>query len=127
MLTSGITIEHLTVLLQHPEQYVLTDHHLIMFNMPLGYVLPVLYYSRCLSDKTTADFTIKILSALAPVLTSGAVEGSSTNPTHVLTDSVINVLHLTLDSIAPLKKKIRKQKRPAQWYTAQTQALKQMT
>ena len=127
MLTSGITIEHLTVLLQHPEQYVLTDHHLIMFNMPLGYVLPVLYYSRCLSDKTTADFTIKILSALAPVLTSGAVEGSSTNQTHVLTDSVINVLHLTLDSIAPLKKKIRKQKRPAQWYTAQTQALKQMT
>ena len=71
----------------------------------------------------------KLLAALASVLTPGAEGGTSTSPPHVnlLTDGVTNVLRSSLNTIAPLKKRIRKQRRLAQWYTDQTYVLKQTT
>ena len=42
-----------------------------------------------------------------------------------LVDNTADSLRLTLDSIAPLKKKIIKQKRVAPWYNSQTRMLKQ--
>ena len=49
------------------------------------------------------------------------------SPTQVdqLTDSVVNVLYSTFNTIAPLKKKTRKQEKIAPWYTTQTRLLKQ--
>ena len=50
----------------------------------------------------------------ASVLTPGAEDVTGTSPTHVplLTDGVTTAIRSTLDLIAPLKKTIRKQKRP---------------
>ncbi len=42
-----------------------------------------------------------------------------------LVDSAAGSLRMTLDSIAPLKKKMIKQKRLAPWYNRQTRKLKQ--
>ena len=71
----------------------------------------------------------KLLAALASALTPGTESGVSTSPPHIdlLTDGVTSVLRSTLDTVAPLKKRIRKQKRLAPWYTDQTRALTQMT
>src|SRR4029434_699541 len=65
--------------------------------------------------------------ATAP--TTGKVNDVRTPPPHIdlLTDGVIHARHSTLDAVAPLKKRIRKLKRLAPWYTDQTRALKQTT
>lgn len=63
----------------------------------------------------------KLQAAFAPALTSGTESGVSTSPSHIdqLTDGVTCVLHSTLDTVAPLKKRRRKQKTLTPWYTDQ--------
>ena len=55
----------------------------------------------------------KLPPALASALTPGTEGGVSTSPPHIdlLTDGVTSVFRSTLDTVAPLKKRIRKQKR----------------
>src|SRR4029434_6562894 len=108
------------------------DHHLITFNIKLD-LHPTTeltyFYSRCLSDMTTAEFISKLPVALATAPTTGKVNDVRTPPPHsdLLTDGVIHALHSTIDAVAPLKKRIRKQKRLTPWYTDQNCALKQIT
>ena len=129
VLTHGLEIDRPLVL---PQNTALSDHHLITFNMKLD-LRPTTeltyFYSRCLSDRTTAEFISKLPVALATAPTTGKVNDVRTPPPHIdlLTDSVIHALHSTLDAVAPLKKRIRKLKRLAPWYTDQTRALKQTT
>ena len=129
VLTHGLEIDRPLVL---PQNTALSDHHLITFNMKLD-LRPTTeltyFYSRCLSDRTTAEFISKLPVALATAPTTGKVNDERTPPPHIdlLTDGVIHALHSTLDAVAPLKKRIRKLKRLAPWYTDQTRALKQTT
>ena len=71
----------------------------------------------------------KLSDTLASALTSGAECGISTSLPHIdiVTDGVTSVLCSTLDTVAPMKKRIRKQKRLAPGYIDQTHELKQIT
>ncbi|MDF4290317.1 hypothetical protein P3444_23760, partial [Vibrio parahaemolyticus] len=42
-------------------------------------------------------------------------------------DSTVGSLRTTLDSVAPLKKKLKKQRKFAPWYNSQTRKLKQIS
>ena len=79
------------------------------------------FYSRCLPDKTTAEFMSKLPAAFATAFSSGTESDVSTSPPHIdlLTDGVTCVLHSTLDTVAPQKNRLRKQKTPATCYTHQ--------
>ena len=68
------------------------------------------FYS--LSDKTATQFMSVFPDALASALTPGTEGDPRTSPRHInlLTDGVTCVLHSTLDTVAPLKKRRRKQK-----------------
>ena len=56
----------------------------------------------------------KLQAAFAPALTSGTESGVSTSPPHIdlLTDGHICALRSALDTVAPLKKRIRKKTDP---------------
>src|SRR4029434_359833 len=65
VLTHGLEIDRPLVL---PQNTALSDHHLITFNIKLA-LRPTTalthFYSRCLSDRTTAEFISKLPVALA--------------------------------------------------------------
>ena len=130
VLSYGIEIEHLIVF---PQNSVLSDHYLLTFEFLLQDYTPLdkNIFSRCLSDSAVARFKEAIPSALNSVLCLNTVEDSCFNfsPSQIdnLVDSTADSLRLTLDSIAPLKKKVAKQKRLAPWYNSETRRLKQGT
>ena len=128
VLAYGIEIEHLTVFPQNP---LLSDHYLVTFEILLLDYKPLgkSSYGRCLSDTAIAKFKEAIPSALdsIPYLNTTEDSYSDFSPSKIdhQVDSAAGSLRSRLDSIAPLKKKIIKQKRLAPWYNAQTRKLKQ--
>ncbi|XP_075941538.1 uncharacterized protein LOC142943729, partial [Anarhichas minor] len=128
VLTYGINIEDLIVFPQNP---LLSDHYLITFEFLLTECTPVSksYYTRCLSDGAVAQFKEAIPSVFNSIPCFNITKDSWANfsPTQIdhLVDSATSSLRRTLDSIAPLKKKLVKQRRFAPWYNPQTRKLKQ--
>ena len=130
VLAYGIEIEHLIVFPQNP---LLSDHYLITFEFLLQDYTPLdkNVFTRCLSDSAVAKFKEVIPSAFNSMLCLNTTEVSYVNfsPSQIdhLVDSAAGSLQMTLDSIAPLKKKIIKQQRLAPWYNSQTRKLKQIS
>ncbi|TKS65475.1 hypothetical protein D9C73_028281 [Collichthys lucidus] len=128
VLSYGVEIDNLIVFPQNP---LLSDHFLITFEFILLDYKPLCrnFYSRCLSDSAVAKFKETIPSVLnsMPCLTVTEDLSASFSPSQIdhLVDSITGSLRTTLDSIAPLKKKIIKQRRLAPWYSQQTRKLKQ--
>ena len=128
VLTYGIEIEHLIIFPQNP---ILSDHFLITFEFLLLDYTPLdkNVLTRCLSDSVVDKFKEAIPSVLNSLPCLNTTEDSYVNfsPSQIdnLIDSAAGSLRQTLDSIAPLKKKIIKRKRLAPWYNSQTRKLKQ--
>ncbi|XP_053301290.1 uncharacterized protein LOC128460231 [Pleuronectes platessa] len=88
-------------------------------------------FSRCLPDSAVAKFKEIIPITFKPVLAVDINNKffktlSSIEIDH-LVDSSADSLRLTLDSIAPLKKKNVKHSKLAPWYNSQTNELKQLS
>ncbi len=130
VLVYGIEIEHLIVFPQNPS---LSDHCLITFELVLLNYPPLgkNFYTRCLSDSAIAKFKNAIPSALNSLSGIKLTEDSYANfsPSQIdhLVDSAAGSLRTTLDSVAPLQKKILKQRRLAPWYNTETRKLKQIS
>ena len=86
-------------------------------------------FSRCLSDSAVAKFKEVIPSAFNSMPCLNITEDSyaTFSPFQIdhLVDSAAGSLRTTLDFIAPLKKKIIKQKRLVPWYNSLTRKLKE--
>ncbi|XP_078019129.1 uncharacterized protein LOC144458973, partial [Epinephelus lanceolatus] len=127
VLTYGIEIDNLTVCPQNPS---LSDHYLITFDFFLLDYTPLSnsYYTRCLSDSAVAKFKEMIPPSLNLIPYPSVTEDSRTDfklsRTDHLVDSAVGSLQTTLDSVAPLKKKLTKQRKFAD---SQTRKLKQIT
>ncbi|MDF4395950.1 hypothetical protein P3390_24120, partial [Vibrio parahaemolyticus] len=89
------------------------------------------YYIRCLSDSAVAKFKAKIPSTLNLIPCPSVTEVSRTDFNFSgidhFVDSAVGSLRTTLDSVAPLKKKLKKQRKFAPWYNSQTRKLKQIS
>ena len=70
-----------------------------------------------------------LTTGLGSKLPAALASALNTPPPHIdlLTNGVTSVLCSTLDTVAPLKKRIRKQKRLSPWYIDHTRALQQIT
>ncbi|XP_049426310.1 uncharacterized protein LOC125885000 [Epinephelus fuscoguttatus] len=125
VLTYGIEIDNLKVFPQNPS---LSDHYLITFDFFLLDYTPLSnsYYTRCLSDSAVAKFKEKITPSLNSIPSPSVTEVSCTDFDHFV-DSAVGSLRTTLDSVAPLKKKLKKQRKFAPWYNSQTRKLKQIS
>ncbi|RCU38665.1 hypothetical protein DVA76_17745, partial [Acinetobacter baumannii] len=128
VLSYGIEIEHLIVFPQNP---VLSDRYLITFEFILLDYRPLgkHSFSRFLSDRAVAKFKEVIPSAFNSMPCLNITEDSyaTFSPSQIdhLVDSAAGSLRTTLDCIAPIKKKIIKQKRLAPWYNSLTRKLKE--
>ena len=125
VLVYGIEIEHLVVF---PHDKELSDHYLITFEFTLLDYPPLdtKVLGRSLSDKAINKFKEKLPLAISPIYFN-QVEDLNTysrSQTDHLVDSVASSLLATLDSVAPLKKKVIKQQRLAPWYNNETRSLK---
>ena len=123
VLAYGIEVENLVVFPQNP---VLSDHSLVTFDLLLqGYTpLDKHVFTRCLSDSAVTRFKEAIPSVLC--LTPPMESFANFSPSKIdhLVDSATSSLRITLDTIAPLKKKKINQERQAQWFNTQTHELK---
>uniref|UniRef100_A0A8P4KLV1 Reverse transcriptase domain-containing protein n=1 Tax=Dicentrarchus labrax TaxID=13489 RepID=A0A8P4KLV1_DICLA len=113
VLSYGIDIEHLIVCPHNP---FLSDHYLITFEFILLDYKPLgkTSYSRCLSDSAVAKVVVEFYNNFSP------------SEIDNLVDSAAGLLRSTLDSIAPIKRKLLKYRRLAPWYNHQTRQLKQI-
>ncbi|MDF4381872.1 endonuclease/exonuclease/phosphatase family protein [Vibrio parahaemolyticus] len=130
VLTYGIEIDNLKVFPQNPS---LSDHYLITFDFFLLDYTPLSssYYTRCLSDSAVAKFKEMITPSFNSIPCPSVTEVSRTdfNLSRIdhLVDTAVGSLRTTLDSVAPLKKKLKKQRKFAPWYNCQTRKLKQIS
>jgi len=115
-----------------PRNPLLSDHFLLTFEFSvMDYTASgeKIYYSRRLSDNTVSKFKERIPSVLSPLPCINTVGNSSLNFTSTqvgdLVDSTVASLRATLDTVAPLRKKVVSQRRLAPWYNSETRALKQ--
>ena len=128
VLTYGVDIEHLKVF---PQNSLPSDHNLLTFEFILPEFTPLVksFYTRCLTDSAVAKFKEAIPFAFDSIPHLDITEDSWSNfsPSQIdhLVDSATGSLRMTLDSIAPLKKKTVRKRRFAPWYNPQTRKLKQ--
>ncbi len=87
------------------------------------------YYTGCLSKSAVTKFKEKIPIGLNPVSCFNVSDDShiyfNFSQTDHLVETAAGCLHMTLDSIAPLKKKLIKQRKQAPWCNSKTYKLKQ--
>ena len=88
-------------------------------------------FSRCLPDSAIAKFKKIIPTTFKPILSTDITNKLFNNPSSTeidhLVDSSVRSLRLTLDSIAPLKKKHVKHSKLAPRYNPKTHELKQVS
>ena len=125
VLAYGVEIEHLIVF---PHNKDLSDHYLITFEFTLA-DYPTLnknVFGRSLSDTAINKFKETIPSAINPLYLNNIEDFHSYSPSQIdhLVDSVSGSFQMTLDSVAPLKKRVIKQQRLAPWYNTDTRNLK---
>ena len=130
VLAYGIEIEDLIIFSQNS---VLSDHSLITFEFLLpDYIkLDKSSYTRCLSDSAIAKFKEDIPTAFDSMsclnITEDLYVNLSPSQIDAFVDGITTCLRTTLDSVAPLKKKMMKQRKLAPWYNSQTRKLKQIS
>ena len=125
ILVYGMTVENIIVFPENPN---LSDHFLITFDFTLTDYSPPdkSVLGRSLSERAMDKFKEKIPSAINPVYFNKIDDPHNYSPSHIdhLVDSVNGSFQMTLDSVAPLKKKLVKQQRLAPWYNLETRTLK---
>ncbi|XP_051233806.1 uncharacterized protein LOC127350821 [Dicentrarchus labrax] len=114
-----------------PHNPFLSDHYLLTFEFILLDYKPLgkTSYSRCLSDSAVAKFKEEIPSVFNSMPCLNLTESyNDFSPSEIdnLVDSAAGSLRSTLDSIAPIKRKLLKHRRLAPWYNHQTRQLKQI-
>lgn len=115
----------LSIFVTYTQNPLFSDHYLITLQTLLLDYTPILKhsYTWCASESTLARFKEQIPSVFNSVPCVYMKENSYTNfsPSQIdhLFDSAAGSLLMTLDSIAPLKKIIIKQRRLAPWYNTQ--------
>lgn len=117
VLARGFTVSDLSVL---PYPPALSDHYLIKFklDLPRRQSSPAdTYTARRIDDSTTAELADLLPGALASL----PVQIDSLNE---FTNNFNSILLASIDSIAPLRTKTRRSRKPAPWYTADTRAQK---
>ena len=128
VLVYGIEIDHLVVF---PHDRKLSDHYLITFEFTLMDYPPLdtNVLGRSLSDKAINTFKEILPLAISPVNFNQVENLYTYSPSQIdnFVDSVTGKLLMTLDSVAPLKKKVIKQQRLAPWYNNETRSLKRTT
>ncbi|XP_062338955.1 uncharacterized protein LOC134037569 [Osmerus eperlanus] len=120
VLMRGIKISDVIV---HPHNPILSDHCLVTFKMDLCQSLggtKNISTSRCITPNTALELA-NILPAALEVLN---IPNKSLN---TKTRDLNLVLQLSLDSVAPLKPRKRKDKKLAPWYSEETHTLKRST
>ncbi|XP_054860077.1 uncharacterized protein LOC129347328 [Amphiprion ocellaris] len=129
VLTYGIEIKQLTVFPRNP---LLFDHFMITFKVTTIGCIGVKNkhrYSRCHSDNLVTKFKELIPSLFSSAPLTDIMEGKYYNFTPTEVDYIVNnaaaSVRTTLDSVAPVKKKVISQRGPAPWYNSQLQNLKQ--
>lgn len=128
VLTYGVEVEHVSVLPQNP---LLSDHSLITFTFMIKDPFRLgtkSYYSRCLSDNAVAKFKEAIPALIpGPPCVSPGINRFNFSPAEVdsIAEGTATSLRITLDSVAPLKKKTANQRRCAPWYNSHMRTLKQ--
>ena len=125
VLVYGIEIERLIV---HPHNKLLSDHYLITFELTLFDYPPLdkNVLGRNLSDGAINKFKETIPSNINPLYLNEIKDLNTYSPSQIdnLVNSVAGSFLTTLDSVAPLKKKVIKQQRLAPWYNSETRNLK---
>lgn len=124
ILTYGLDIENLAIF---PHNDFLSDHFLITFDFILTSFNPPdkTVLTRSISDKEIAKFKERIPLAIDSLLGSLDRYTNVSSGIDCLTNNVTDTLKSTLDDIAPLKKKIKKQEKLAPWFNSFTRELKQ--
>ncbi|XP_053481003.1 uncharacterized protein LOC128607830 [Ictalurus furcatus] len=122
ILTYGLSIENIVIF---PQSEVVSDHYLISFIIHIDHNIST---SPCYRVKCT------YASATAPSFINNLAEtsirfGSPSDPIELnqATESLESTLRYTLDRVAPLNRKIIREKKLAPWYNDQTHTLKQTT
>ena len=125
VLLCGIEIERLIV---HPHNKLLSDHYLITFDLTLFDYPPLdkNVLGRNLSDGAINKFKETIQYNINPTYLNEIEDLNTYNPSQIdhFVNSVAGSFLTTLDSVAPLKKKVIKQQRLAPWYNSETRNLK---
>ena len=119
VLSRGIRVENLDTV---PQSDCISDHHLILYEVILDYnvYMPPRYRYKRSITASTIDALINRLPDLSNVPAPlGLDELEST------TEYVQSTLQSTLDSVAPIKRKIVRRKTLAPWYNDHTRTLKQ--
>ncbi|XP_053535190.1 uncharacterized protein LOC108267429 isoform X1 [Ictalurus punctatus] len=122
ILTYGLSIENIIIF---PQSEVVSDHYLISFIIRIDHNI-----------STSSRYRVKrtYTSATAASFINNLAEtsirfGSPSDHTELdqATESLKSTLHYTLDRVAPLKRKIIREKKLAPWCNDQTRTLKQTT
>lgn len=130
VLAYGIQIEQLIIFPQNP---LLSDHYLITFEFILLDYLPLgkSFHTRCLSDSAVAKCkeAIPAVFKVMPCLSTTEDSCANLSPTQIdnIIDNASGSLRMVLDGVAPLKKKIIKQRKLAPWFNPETRKLKQIS
>ena len=89
---------------------------------------PTFYLSRKLSSRTSNDFLNELPGSFmhyGDFLGQNSYKNASINSIDYLTDNINNILSITLDTVAPLKKRKVSHKKLAPWYNDHTRGHKQ--
>ena len=125
VLVYGIEIERLIV---HPHNKVLSDHYLITFEFTLFDYSPLdkNVLGRNLNDGAINKFKETIPSNIDSAYLDEIEDLNTYSPSQIdhIVNSVTCSFLTTLDSVAPLKKKVIKHQRLAPWYNSETRSLK---
>ena len=127
VLAYGVDIDNLLVLPHNP---FLSDHYLLTFEILLCDFAHVDKYSyaRHLTEDAMTNLKEAIPSVISSLPQLDEIGTSDTNSEFdKLADSAMSSLRKTLDTVAPLKKKIIKHNKSAPWYNQNTRILKRAT
>ena len=119
VLTRGISVSDLSVL-SYPSAF--SDHCLIKFRVDLFHQRS--NHIDTFSSRRIDDSTIDKLAALLPVSLASLPEQSASLDD--LTNDFNSILSTTLDSVAPLRIKTRRSRKPSPWFNDTTRAQKRI-
>uniref|UniRef100_A0A8C6MJ04 Reverse transcriptase domain-containing protein n=1 Tax=Nothobranchius furzeri TaxID=105023 RepID=A0A8C6MJ04_NOTFU len=129
VLTCGIECEEITIFPHNP---VLLDNFLInveFFVTEFSRHESKFHYSRSLSDNAFASFKSTVPSLLSSASQRNVAEGnifiSSPSQIDAFVHNVTSYLCVALDDVAPLKKKVIRDRKSAPWFNCHLRALKQ--
>uniref|UniRef100_A0AAR2M4G4 Reverse transcriptase domain-containing protein n=1 Tax=Pygocentrus nattereri TaxID=42514 RepID=A0AAR2M4G4_PYGNA len=120
ILTFGVDIDNLAIL---PQSTAVSDHYLISYKIQFSGNMrssPCYQVKRTITSSTAGSFIRNL-----PQLSTSVSCPSDPTELDTMTKFLEDTLRSTLDSVAPLKSKIVRQKKLAPWYNDHTRTLKQ--